>query len=256
MGGMPSVNAPLNTLICILLLAALATGALRVYGVPQRWAPLWAIGRGLVQLVILSVILTGVITNGTLVALGIVVMFGVAVITAAHRLTAGGARLGTALRTVAIGMGAGVGAVLVIVFGTGALDLTARYVLALAGIVIGNAMISATLTGRRLNEAIVDRWAEVEGWLALGATARQATASMARQAVHGAMIPAIDQAKTTGLVTLPGAFVGAIFGGLSPLEAGRFQIIVLGAILAAGAVCSIVTAHLMSPVQTKPMPMG
>lgn len=42
-----------------------------------------------------------------------------------------------------------------------------------------------------------------------------------------------DQTKTTGLVTLPGAFVGAIFGGVSPLEAGRFQIVVLAAIMAA-----------------------
>lgn len=253
MNGMSALHAPFNTLACIVLLAALTTAALWAYGVPQRWAPVWAVARGLLQLSILSVVLSGVITHGWLVAVGIAAMFGVAVFTAARRLTATEGRLMPVIGTVALGMGAGVGAVLLIVFGTGALELTARYALALAGIVVGNAMTTATLTGRRLNEAIVDRWSEVEGWLALGATPRQATASMARQAVHNAMIPATDQAKTTGLVTLPGAFVGAIFGGLSPLEAGRFQIIVLGAILAAGAVCSIVVAHLMSPVATKPL---
>ncbi|MBM7366746.1 ABC transporter permease [Gordonia hydrophobica] len=252
---MSSLHAPFNTLACIILLAALTTTVLWVYGVPQRWAPVWAVARGLFQLSVLSVVLSGVITHGWLVSLGIGAMFGVAVVTAARRLTASGRRLLPAIGTVALGMGAGVGAVLLIVFGTGALELTARYALALAGIVIGNAMTTSALTGRRLTEAIVDRWSEVEGWLALGATPRQATASMARQAVHHAMIPATDQAKTTGVVTLPGAFVGAIFGGLSPLEAGRFQIIVLGAILAAGAVCSIVIAHVMSPVTTKPLPV-
>ncbi|ALG84195.1 ABC transporter permease [Gordonia phthalatica] len=252
---MSSLHAPLNTLVCVVLLAVLTTSALWWYGVPQRWAPVWAVARGLLQLTVLSLVLNGVITHGALVALGIAAMFGVAVVTAARRLTANGGPLLPAVGTVALGMGAGVGAVLLIVFGTGALELTARYTLALAGIVVGNAMTTATLTGRRLNEAIVDRWSEVEGWLALGATPRQATASMARQAVHHAMIPATDQAKTTGLVTLPGAFVGAIFGGLSPLEAGRFQIIVLASILAAGAVCSIVVSHVMSPVRVKPLPV-
>ncbi|MGB3303414.1 ABC transporter permease [Gordonia sp. (in: high G+C Gram-positive bacteria)] len=252
---MPQVHAPLNTLIGVVLLAVMSTGVLWWYGVPQRWAPLWAIARGLVQLSVLSLILSGVIENGLLVALGVAAMFAVAVLTAARRLGAGRRRWSVML-TVAGAMGAGVGAVLLIVFGTGTLELSSRYVLALAGIIVGNAMNSVTLTGRRLNEAIRDRWSEVEGWLALGATPRQATVSMARQAVHHAMIPATDQAKTTGLVTLPGAFVGAIFGGLSPVEAGRFQIIVLASILAAGAMASVATAYAMSPVKTKPLPAG
>lgn len=54
--------------------------------------------------------------------------------------------------------------------------------------------------------------------------------------------PPIDQTKTTGLVVLPGAFVGAIFGGISPLEAGRFQIVVLAAIMAAGSVTAVLIA--------------
>jgi hypothetical protein len=36
-------------------------------------------------------------------------------------------------------------------------------------------------------------------------------------------------------VTLPGAFVGAVFAGASPLQAAEFQMVVLAAILAAGA---------------------
>ena len=59
---------------------------------------------------------------------------------------------------------------------------------------------------------------------------------------HAAMIPSTDQTKTTGLVTLPGAFVGAIFGGLSPLEAGRFQVVVLAAIMATASLTAVLVA--------------
>jgi putative ABC transport system permease protein len=75
---------------------------------------------------------------------------------------------------------------------------------------------------------------------------------MARGAVYSALIPSIDQTKTTGLVTLPGAFVGAIFGGLSPLEAGRFQIVVLASIMAAGSVTAMLLISLLAPVRVRP----
>lgn len=75
---------------------------------------------------------------------------------------------------------------------------------------------------------------------------------LARSAVGEALIPGIDQTKTTGLVVLPGAFVGAIFGGLSPLDAARFQLIVLAALLAAGAITATLLAHGLSAIERKP----
>jgi putative ABC transport system permease protein len=56
-----------------------------------------------------------------------------------------------------------------------------------------------------------------------------------RSAASSAIIPSTDQTRTTGIVTLPGAFVGSVFAGASPLAAAQFQIIVLAAVLAAGA---------------------
>jgi len=43
----------------------------------------------------------------------------------------------------------------------------------------------------------------------------------------------LDQTRTVGLVTLPGAFVGVLLGGGSPLEAGAAQLLVLLGLLAA-----------------------
>jgi putative ABC transport system permease protein len=116
-------------------------------------------------------------------------------------------------------------------------------------------MTIATLAGRRFFEAVVEQWDQVEGWLALGATPRQATVIQARQAVHAALIPSTDQTKTTGLVTLPGAFVGAIFGGASPLEAGRFQVVVLASIMAAGSITAVALIRALGNVPVRPQPL-
>ncbi len=238
----------LPTLAGVLILAAVTTTVLTAYRVPHRWAPVLAILRGAVQLAVISVVLTGVISQPFWVAAALTVMFVVAAATATRRV---GWSAGHALM-MAVAMATGIGTTLVIIFVSGAIEFSPRYVLAIGGIVIGNAMSIATLAGRRFIDNTVDRWEEVEGWMALGATPRQSTLDVARRAVYAALIPSTDQTKTTGLVTLPGAFVGAIFGGVSPLEAGRFQIVVLAAIMAAGSLTAVVVVRWLAPVRTRP----
>lgn len=243
----PDPEALLRTLLGILLLTAVTSAVLTVTGAPRRFASALAILRGTIQLALLSVVLSGVIADPRWVALALLVMLSVAASTSARRLGGLRRRLGL----VAVGMLTGIGVSLGIVFATGVIEPTPRYLLAIGGIVIGGSMTSATLAGRRVLQAAEDRWAEIEGWLALGATPRAATLPVARHGLHEAVVPTTDQTRTTGLVTLPGAFVGAIFGGLSPLEAGRFQIVVLAALMAAAAVTAAVVAFGLSP-QARP----
>ena len=96
-------------------------------------------------------------------------------------------------------------------------------------------MTAATLTGRHLSQALVQRRDEVEAWLALGATNRAAVLELARSAVYNALVPALDQTRTVGLVTLPGTFVGALVGGASAAGAARFQLTVLVALAVRGS---------------------
>lgn len=236
------------TIVGVVALAVITTAVLALFRVPGRWSPALAILRGAVQLAVISVILTGVIADPWWVAAALAVMFVVAASVATGRV--GWSRRGFAM--MASSISAGVLVATGVIFATGALELTSRYALAIGAIVIGNAMSIATLTGRTFTTAVVDHWDEVEGWLALGATPRASTLALARRAVRDALVPAIDQTKTTGLVVLPGAFVGAIFGGISPLEAGRFQIVVLAAIMAAGSLTAALVAIWMGPVRTKP----
>ena len=239
----------LPTVIGVITLAAIATVSLILFRVPGRWAPTLAILRGAVQLAVISVVLTGIVTQPAWIGVALLVMFAIATGVAVRR-TGGGRRT---ILVMATSIGAGAVVSIGTVFATGALQPTPRYLLAIGAILIGNSMSIATLAGRRFTASVVDRWEEVEGWLALGATPRRSTLELARKAVREALIPSIDQTKTTGLVVLPGAFVGAIFGGLSPLEAGRFQIVVLAAIMAAGSITAVLIATWLGPIRTKPV---
>jgi putative ABC transport system permease protein len=91
----------------------------------------------------------------------------------------------------------------------------------MAGILIGGTMTATALAGRRALDELRVRRGEVEAALSLGFLPRDAAMEIARPSAAQALVPALDQTRTVGLVTLPGAFVGMLLGGAKPLQAGR-----------------------------------
>ncbi|MGN6088656.1 MAG: ABC transporter permease, partial [Actinomycetales bacterium] len=75
-----------------------------------------------------------------------------------------------------------------------------------------------------------------------------------RLAAAEALVPGLDQTRTTGLVTLPGAFVGALLGGANPLQAARFQLVVLAGLLCAQATTAVVLTWLLGAPARLPLP--
>lgn len=242
----------IGTAVALLLLAAIATVGLSVFQIQQPSAVLFALGRAILQLGALSLVLTGILKDPLWVGVGLGVMFVAAVLTAARRARA------TRSELLRLGLSMLIGPVVAtsIVFVTGAIEFSPRYALAIGGIVIGNTMTIAILTQRLFRTSVRDHWDEVEGWLALGATPRESTLDLGRRAIRTAMLPSIDQTRTTGIVVLPGAFVGAIFAGASPLEAGRFQVVVLACILAAGVLTSVTLTRSTGAVAVRPADAG
>ena len=109
----------------------------------------------------------------------------------------------------------------------------ARYVIPIAGMIIGNSMNVTSVTAVRLVQDAGDRRPQIEAALALGASPRQCTASVMRRSVRLAMVPVIDSTKTMGIVFLPGAMTGMILAGADPLQAVRLQVVVVFMLLAA-----------------------
>ena len=121
---------------------------------------------------------------------------------------------------------------------------TARYLIPLGGMVIGNSMNAASLTLTRIQDDVKEQRLKVEAALALGATSRQAVSPILRTALQRALIPLIDATKTTGIIFLPGAMVGMIIAGADPLEAVRLQVVVLYMLLGGVSIAAIVVGLL------------
>jgi len=123
-------------------------------------------------------------------------------------------------------------------------DPKPRFMVPVGGMVIGNAMTSASVALNRLADEIHDKARLIEATLALGATARQATSTLVARSLRSGLIPLIDQTKTTGVVFFPGTMVGALLGGASPLNAVRLQLILLWTLLGAAALSSLIATGL------------
>ncbi len=224
-----------------MVVMGLATVALaRWANLSLGWQPIIALARAAIQLACVALLLGGVLAAPWSMVLFVLLMLTTASWTAGKRLS----ELPHGRLYAVIGVVAGVTVALVPAFAFHLVAYDPRKIIAVAGIVIGNSMSAATLAGRNFLHAAVQRSDEVEGWLALGARPTQAYADIGQQAAREAMLPTLDQTRSTGLVTLPGAFVGALFGGSSPIEAGQFQLIILACIALAMITCAIVVTRL------------
>nr|AWA45169.1 UPF0014 membrane protein STAR2 [Saccharum spontaneum] len=124
---------------------------------------------------------------------------------------------------------------------------TPQYIIPISGMVIGNAMTVTGVAMKQLQQDIKTHKNLVEMALALGATPRQATLQQIRTSQEIALSPGIDNAKTQGVINLPGAMTGLIMAGASPLEAIQVQIVLKNMLMAASTVSSIVSSFLCWP---------
>ncbi|RBP67212.1 putative ABC transport system permease protein [Brevibacterium sanguinis] len=235
----------------LLGIAVIVGGAMVVLRTAEAglgWLPAIAVVRAVVQLGLVALLLQGALTTWWTVVAFVALMLTTASATSFRRARA----LRHGPRGAVIGVLVGAAVTISLVFAFGLVDGTYEKVIAVAGIVIGNSMTIATLTIRRFAANIEASTGEVEAWLSLGARPRRAVARQRQDAIREALIPNLDQTKSTGLVTLPGAFVGALFGGASPVEAAQFQIVVLAALVLAGALTSVLGTLIAADVRQLP----
>lgn len=237
------VSAGLGAAIAVLALAAAAASYLGRLG--HAGAVVLAVARAVAQLAAVSLLLVGVVRVGWLTAVFVVVMFTTATVTAGRRI--GDRRsLGRELLAAAVPLGAAVVPVIATLIVSGVLPAEPLAVIPVSGILIGGAMTATVLAGRRARDDLRLRRGEVEAALSVGLMRRDAAWEVVRPAAAEALIPALDQTRTVGLVTLPGAFVGMLIGGASPVAAGVVQLFVLVGLLAVEAVAVVVTAELVA----------
>ncbi len=117
---------------------------------------------------------------------------------------------------------------------------SARVAIPISGMILGNAMNGITLALDRLAAEVRSRAREIESLLLLGASPWEAARDAVKTALRAGMIPTINALKTVGLVFLPGMMTGQILGGVDPLIAVRYQIVVMLMLAAAVAIGSLI----------------
>ena len=106
-----------------------------------------------------------------------------------------------------------------------------RYVVPLAGMIIGNSMTGVSLGVKSLAESILSQKSLVEAALMLGARPKDATKYFSDRAFDSAILPTINSMLGMGIVFLPGMMTGQILSGTSPITAIKYQIAIMLGIL-------------------------
>ncbi|NKQ58672.1 ABC transporter permease [Amycolatopsis sp. K13G38] len=197
--------------------------------------------RAVVQLAAVSFVIAAILRSGWWTALFVLLMFTVAAVTSARRVG-----VPRRLPWIALAIASGVAPVLALILGSGVMPLKPLAVVPIAGIVIGGAMSATSQAARRALDELRIRHGEYEAALALGLLRRAAALEICRPSAGQALIPALDQTRTVGLVTLPGAYVGVLLGGASPVQAGVTQVLVLIGLLAAESVAVLVVVQFVA----------
>jgi len=102
-----------------------------------------------------------------------------------------------------------------------------RYAIPLLGMVLGNTMTGVSLGLDRLVTAAVRERNAIEARLALGQEFAEAMSTITREALRGGLMPIINAMSAAGLVSLPGMMTGQILAGIDPVEAVKYQILIM-----------------------------
>ncbi len=230
-----ALGAALIVLLAVALLAA-------------RWGRLGlsrdlfvAASRAIVQLIAVSAVIGLMLQRIWTSLVFAALMFSVAVWTAGGRIRARGD-----WRWVAVAIGTGAVPVLAVIFAFGAAAFTGPAIIPIAGIVIGGSMTAHALVGRRAFDSLRSDFGQVEAGLALGFPRRWSIDNVINRHAPEALVPVLDQTRTVGLVTLPGAFVGVLLGGGSAADAAATQVLVLVGLLAAETTVVVVSTWLIA----------
>lgn len=110
-----------------------------------------------------------------------------------------------------------------------------QYLIPLLGMTLGNGLTGVSLCLDTLLEELDAQADRVELELSLGATRWEAARRPVSRSVRRGLIPIINSMSVAGVVSLPGMMTGQILQGADPVEAVKYQVVVMFMISAATA---------------------
>ncbi|MDM8548230.1 iron export ABC transporter permease subunit FetB [Candidatus Venteria ishoeyi] len=102
-----------------------------------------------------------------------------------------------------------------------------QYAIPLLGMQLGNTMNGISLGLDRLTQSAWQQKEVIEARLMLGQSWHETIADIRRDSIRTGLIPIVNAMAAAGLITLPGMMTGQILAGSPPLEAVKYQILIM-----------------------------
>lgn len=233
--------------IAALLVVALAMTSARIYPGLARQLLVAAL-RTVIQLMLIGLVLKALFANSHLLWVGLLslLMLAVAgreVMSRQHRRFAG-----------SWGYGIGVVSMFISSFTVALFALIVvvanepwyqpQYAIPLLGMLLGNTMNGIALALDRLTESAWQQRDVIEARLTLGYSASEAVSGIRQQVFRSGLIPIINAMAAAGIVSLPGMMTGQILAGIEPIEAVKYQILIMFLISAGAGFGTLAAVHL------------
>jgi len=102
-----------------------------------------------------------------------------------------------------------------------------RYILPVLGMMLGNTMSGIALSMETLTTTAKREQNAIEAHLAMGADRFEALRNAHRHSLKTGMMPIINSMAASGIVSLPGMMTGQILSGVDPVEATKYQLLIM-----------------------------
>jgi len=122
--------------------------------------------------------------------------------------------------------------------------VSGEYVIPLGSMVIANTMIITMIVIERMYSSIKKSKGKIEAALSLGDTSGNALKSILKESYKAGLMPSINRLAVLGIVTIPGLMSGMIIGGVNPVIAAVYQVIIFLMILSSAFIASIIATKL------------
>ncbi|HFD80881.1 MAG TPA: iron export ABC transporter permease subunit FetB [Gammaproteobacteria bacterium] len=216
--------------LAALLVLALALTSLRVYPGMARQLLVAAL-RTAIQLTLIGLVLKALFANASLLwvsllSLAMLAVAGHEVMARQHRRFAGS--WGYAIGVVSMFVSSFTVAVFALVVVVGNQPwYQPQYAIPLLGMLLGNTMNGIALALDRLTQSAWEQREVIEARLMLGYSATESVSDIRQQVFRSGLIPIVNAMAAAGVVSLPGMMTGQILAGAEPVEAVKYQILIM-----------------------------
>lgn len=202
--------------------------------------------RGFIQLLLLSMILAYIFSIKSIILqiliLGIMITFGAK--TASDRLD----KIQGVFRIELISLSIAVYSIMGLISLIGAIPIDDPKIwIPIGGMAAGNGMNISNLTLNRIRGDLINRKDQIEASLSLGLSPMESLNEL--QIISKAMVmgvtPNMNNLRTLGLVFIPGLMTGLLIGGIDPLVAAVYQVMIFFVIIAGGLLAAFIASKLI-----------